>query len=58
MCLFTLDLSEALDKHVFYDYLLSALLKVVVLWIYKFDISYTRLVSNGQSAIFLKGVRA
>ena len=56
MCLFTLDLP--LDKHVFYDYLLSALLKVVVLWIYKFDISYTRLVSNGQSAIFLKGVHA
>ena len=58
MCLFTLDLSETLDKHVFYDYLISALLKVIVLWIYKFDISYTRLVSNGQSAIFLKGVRA
>ena len=56
MCLFTLDLSEALDKHVFYDCLLSPLLKVVVLWIYKFDISNTQLVSDGQSAIFLKGI--
>ena len=50
-CFFTLDLSEALDKHVFYNCLLSVLLKVVVLWIYEFDISYTRLVTNGQSTI-------
>ena len=56
MCRFTLDLSEALAKHVFYDCLLSALLKVVVLWINKFDISYTRLISDGQSAILLKDV--
>ena len=41
-----------LNKHIFYDYLFSALLKVVVLWIYKFDISYTQLVSDGQLAIF------
>ena len=61
MCLFTLDLSEALDKHVFYDCLLSTLLKVAVLWmkvavlwIYKFDISYTQLVSDGKSTIFLR----
>ena len=40
---FTLDLSEALDKLVFYDCLLSVLLKVVVLWIYKFDIQACKL---------------
>ena len=42
---FTPDLSEVLDKCIFYDCLLSAILKVIVLRIYKFGISYTRLVS-------------
>ena len=43
MCLVTLDLSEAPDNLIFYDCLLSALLKVVVLWIYKFDIQACKL---------------
>ena len=39
----------------FNDCLLSTLLKAVVLWICKFNISYTWLVLDGQSTIYFKG---
>ena len=56
---FALDLPETLDKLVFYDCLLSALLKVVVLWIYKFDIQACKLYPTSlrcQVCYLLKGV--